>query len=344
MEPGQELRALEQAILRQDVGLEAPTLKRSVLQQSRWQRSRGRRSHSPSARGSEDRDRPVLRRRRLDRRWRSRPTRRYCGRSLARYFERMKAIVEHHGGTVEKFIGDAVMAVFGVPLAHEDDALRACRAAVEMREAFPGTRARGPDRHHHGRGRYRHGGAPRHRRRGQRRSSPAADGAAGGGASRRSPPSSWCCKAVEVEALEPLALKGKAQPVEASRLLAVHDAPERRHEARFVGRERELAAIREAWERALTEQRCELVTIIGEAGVGKSRLVAEALASMDARTSRVVACPTARGSPTGRWSRSSSSSMCVPLTRRRLGDQRPARQVGGGRRRRRDRLGVSQAA
>src|SRR6266516_216740 len=56
---------------------------------------------------------------------------------LARYFERMKAIVESHGGTVEKFIGDAVMAVFGVPAAHEDDALRACRAAMEMREAFP---------------------------------------------------------------------------------------------------------------------------------------------------------------------------------------------------------------
>ena len=48
----------------------------------------------------------------------------------------MKTIVERHGGTVEKFIGDAVMAVFGVPAAHEDDALRACRAAVEMREAF----------------------------------------------------------------------------------------------------------------------------------------------------------------------------------------------------------------
>src|SRR5205809_7490488 len=56
---------------------------------------------------------------------------------LARYFERMKAIVESHGGTVEKFVGDAVMAVFGVPVVHEDDALRAVRAAFEMREAFP---------------------------------------------------------------------------------------------------------------------------------------------------------------------------------------------------------------
>ena len=56
---------------------------------------------------------------------------------LARYFERMRGIVESHGGSVEKFIGDAVMAVFGVPAPHEDDALRACRAAVEMRNALP---------------------------------------------------------------------------------------------------------------------------------------------------------------------------------------------------------------
>jgi hypothetical protein len=56
---------------------------------------------------------------------------------LARYFERMKSIVERHGGTVEKFIGDSVMAVFGVPLAHEDDALRAVRAAAEMLAALP---------------------------------------------------------------------------------------------------------------------------------------------------------------------------------------------------------------
>jgi class 3 adenylate cyclase len=56
---------------------------------------------------------------------------------LAVYFERMKAIVERHGGTVEKFIGDAVMAVFGVPVLHEDEALRGVRAAVEMRDSLP---------------------------------------------------------------------------------------------------------------------------------------------------------------------------------------------------------------
>ncbi|TMB87502.1 MAG: zinc-ribbon domain-containing protein, partial [Chloroflexi bacterium] len=56
---------------------------------------------------------------------------------LARYFRQMKTIIERHGGTVEKFVGDAVLAVFGVPQVHEDDALRAVRAAVEMRDAMP---------------------------------------------------------------------------------------------------------------------------------------------------------------------------------------------------------------
>ena len=55
-------------------------------------------------------------------------------RVMARYFEVAREVIEGHGGTVEKFIGDAVMAVFGVPVLHEDDALRAVRAAAELRE------------------------------------------------------------------------------------------------------------------------------------------------------------------------------------------------------------------
>ena len=54
---------------------------------------------------------------------------------MRRYFEDLRAILERHGGTVEKFVGDAVMAVFGIPVSHEDDALRAVRAASEMRDA-----------------------------------------------------------------------------------------------------------------------------------------------------------------------------------------------------------------
>src|SRR5438067_1185915 len=57
-------------------------------------------------------------------------------RVMARYFEAMSSVIERHGGTVEKFIGDAVMAVFGVPVVHEDDALRAVRAASEMQTSL----------------------------------------------------------------------------------------------------------------------------------------------------------------------------------------------------------------
>ena len=57
-------------------------------------------------------------------------------RVMTRYFETMRAVLERHGGTVEKYIGDAVMAVFGIPQLHEDDALRAVRAASEMRDAL----------------------------------------------------------------------------------------------------------------------------------------------------------------------------------------------------------------
>jgi tetratricopeptide (TPR) repeat protein len=87
---------------------------------------------------------------------------------------------------------------------------------------------------------------------------------------------------VEVERLEPLELKGKSRPVPAHRLVRVREAPERRPKARFVGRERELAIVRGAWRRVQAEQRCELVTVVADAGVGKSRLVAEALASIEA--------------------------------------------------------------
>ena len=104
---------------------------------------------------------------------------------LARYFERMKTIVESHGGTVEKFIGDAVMAVFGIPAAHEDDALRACRAAVEMRDALPELGIRWPDRREHGRGGDGNLGAACDRRRGQRRGALRAGCRAGRGADRR---------------------------------------------------------------------------------------------------------------------------------------------------------------
>ncbi len=101
--------------------------------------------------------------------------------------------------------------------------------------------------------------------------------------------------AVVAEPVEPLELKGKAEPVPAFRLVAVLDTPERSHASRFVGRERELALITDAWQRAQTESCCELLTVVGDAGVGKSRLVAEALATIGARAVRGRCLPYGEG-------------------------------------------------
>jgi class 3 adenylate cyclase len=202
-------------------------------------------------------------------------------RLLARYFERMRGIVEEHGGSVEKFIGDAVMAVFGVPAVHEDDALRACRAAVVMRAAFAGLGVEGRIGVCTGEvvtgteERLATGDALNVAARLQQAAAP-------GEVLIAEATLALVAEAVEVEPLEPLVLKGKSEPLPAFRLLAARQASERRHESVFVGRERELALLREAWERVRAERRCELFTIVADAGLGKSRLAAEALASIEA--------------------------------------------------------------
>ena len=146
---------------------------------------------------------------------------------LARYFERMKAIVERHGGSVEKFIGDAVMAVFGVPVLHEDDALRAVRAAVEMRDALPelglqgrigvmtGEVVTGTEE------RLATGDAVNVAARLEQAAQP-------GEVLVGEPTLALVRDAADVEPIEPLELKGKSEPVPAYRLLRVRDAPERR--------------------------------------------------------------------------------------------------------------------
>ncbi|MGB2953655.1 MAG: adenylate/guanylate cyclase domain-containing protein [Gaiellaceae bacterium] len=201
---------------------------------------------------------------------------------LARYFERMKTIVERHGGTVEKFIGDAVMAVFGVPVLHEDDALRALRAAVEMREAFPelGVRGRigvttgevvtGTEE------RLATGDAVNVAARLEQTAVPGEIliGEETHGLTR---------DAAEVEPLGPRELKGKGEPVVAYRLLAVYGEERfaQDADAPMVGRERELRQLASVWERVVSESACQLFTILGPAGVGKSRLAAEFLASLE---------------------------------------------------------------
>jgi len=201
---------------------------------------------------------------------------------LARYFERMKAIVESHGGTVEKFIGDAVMAVFGVPQVHEDDALRACRAAIEMRDALPELRVQA--RIGLTTGEVVTGTEERLATGDAVNTAARLEQAAQPGEILIGEPALLLVRgAVEAEPVEALALKGKAEPVPAYLLVSLLSTPTRSHQARFVGRERELALVHAGWERARSETRCELITVVGEAGVGKSRLVAEALALIDSR-------------------------------------------------------------
>jgi class 3 adenylate cyclase/tetratricopeptide (TPR) repeat protein len=205
---------------------------------------------------------------------------------LARYFERMKSIVERHGGLVEKFIGDAVMAVFGLPAVHEDDAVRALQAAAEMQLAMPelgiagrigvcsGEVVTGTEE------RLATGDAVNVAARLQQAAQP--------GETLLSETTLRLARdAVEAEPVEPLSLKGKREPVPAWRLVAVSTAAaERRFDSLLVGRERELGTLAEAWQRVCGRPGCELVTVVGAAGVGKSRLAAEFLAGAEATVIR----------------------------------------------------------
>jgi class 3 adenylate cyclase/tetratricopeptide (TPR) repeat protein len=206
------------------------------------------------------------------------------------YFESMRTVLERHGGIVEKYIGDAIMAVFGLPRAHEDDALRATRAAAEMTGALAGLNlelertwgVRLATRTGVNTGEIVVGDAAA----GQR----LATGDAVNVAARleqSAPPERVLLgattyqlvkDAVAVEAAEPLSLKGKALPVDTFRLVGVRPgAPgvARRLNAPLIGRAEELARLMEAFDRVEIDCRCLLMTVLGDAGVGKSRLADE---------------------------------------------------------------------
>ena len=201
---------------------------------------------------------------------------------LARYFEHMKAIVERHGGTVEKFIGDAVMAVFGVPLLHEDDALRALRAASEMAAELPTLGIEGRIGVMTGEvvtgttERLATGDAVNVAARLEQAAAP-------GEVLLGEDTLRLTRDAVDVEPVEPLSLKGKDAPLSAYRLLAVHgdDGVARRPGAPMVGRVAELRRLRDALDQAVRDRSCQLFSILGAAGVGKSRLTAELIASLE---------------------------------------------------------------
>jgi len=210
-------------------------------------------------------------------------------RVLSRYFIEVSRVLERHGGTVEKFIGDAVMAVFGIPTVHEDDALRAVRAASELREAVSRLNVELQAQFGIELG-FRTGidtgevvsGDPSEGQSfatgeavvvAQRLEAIASSGEILIGAATYR----LVRDAVLVEPLEPLELKGKG-PTRAWRLLGVvTGAPAfaRRLDSPLVGRERELMLLDQAFRRAVDERACHLFTVLGTAGIGKSRLVNE---------------------------------------------------------------------
>jgi class 3 adenylate cyclase/tetratricopeptide (TPR) repeat protein len=214
---------------------------------------------------------------------------------MDRYFTAMKTVLERHGGVVEKFIGDAVMAVFGLPQVHEDDPVRAVRAASDMTTAVielndelerrwgvtlatrtgistgvvvVGDPASGQ--------RLATGDAINVAARLEQAAAPGE--ILVGDTTYR-----LVKDAVTVEAIPPLPLKGKSEPVPAYRLIEVHRGREgvaRRFDTPLVGRDKEMARIEHAFERAVERASCELDTVVGEAGVGKSRLVREVVADL----------------------------------------------------------------
>jgi class 3 adenylate cyclase/tetratricopeptide (TPR) repeat protein len=208
---------------------------------------------------------------------------------MTRYFAEMRGALERHGGRVEKYIGDAVMAVFGLPKLHEDDALRAVRAAAEMRERLVALNDE-LDRLWGVRLANRTGvntgevvaGDP-----GALERLVVGDAVNVAARLEQAAPTMGILigdstyrlvrDAVDVESVEPLELKGKSGPTRAYLLhgLRAVDAQAAQHDLPLVGREEELARALEAFAATLTDRRPRLLIVVGDAGVGKSRLVAE---------------------------------------------------------------------
>jgi class 3 adenylate cyclase/tetratricopeptide (TPR) repeat protein len=209
---------------------------------------------------------------------------------MSRYFEEMRSAVASHGGTVEKFIGDALMAVFGVPTVHEDDALRAVRAAVQMRELLASLNVELERTY----------AARLEIRTGINTGEVVAGDPAGGQSFVTGDTVNVAARleqaaepgeiligeethrlvrdAVVAEPIDPLELKGKAERVIAFRLEKVTPgaAPyARRLDSPLVGREDELERLRGALDEAARQGICRAVTVVGDAGLGKTRLVTE---------------------------------------------------------------------
>jgi class 3 adenylate cyclase len=208
---------------------------------------------------------------------------------LTLYFSAMKPILERHGGTIEKYIGDVTIAVFGLPRMHEDDALRAVRAAAEMREALAelnvalrtgfGVVLENRTGVSSGEVVTGEGGGSRRLVTGDAVNLAARleQAAAAGEVLIGESAYRLVRDAVEVVPVELLDLKDKSEPVRGYRLVSVIAGSRSARPAGrpLVGRARELAALEAEFRHSASGPGCRLVTLLGEAGVGKSRLIEE---------------------------------------------------------------------
>src|SRR5581483_593789 len=218
---------------------------------------------------------------------------------LLRFHAAVKEAVERHGGVVEKFIGDAVFALFGAEEAHEDDAVRAVRAALDARDAVARLRDEEPWLDLHVRLGAATGealvavGAPRDTAEGivagdvlntaaRIQAAAPVDGVLVGAETYHA-----ARAAIEFREAAAIPAKGKADPVpawEAVAPLAPSARPGR--SSPLVGRAAELARLGAVWNDVLATGRAALAAVVGPAGSGKSRLVAELLAATGARVLR----------------------------------------------------------
>jgi class 3 adenylate cyclase/tetratricopeptide (TPR) repeat protein len=216
-------------------------------------------------------------------------------RVILRYFDETRGVLERHGGTVEKFIGDAVMAIFGVPVLHEDDALRAVRAGDELRTTLDGLNDE-LERQWGVRLEWRiaintgevvvgdpdstqtiaSGDTVNVAARLQQVAQPG-DILLGRETYR------LVSDRVRAGPLESFSLKGKSEQVKTWRLEQVRASAERvfrRLDAPLIGRESEQRVLHELYRQALDEQTCQLITVLGPAGIGKTRLAQEIAARL----------------------------------------------------------------
>jgi class 3 adenylate cyclase/tetratricopeptide (TPR) repeat protein len=231
------------------------------------------------------------------------------------YYARVKKEIENYGGTVEKFIGDAVMAVFGAPIAHEDDPARAMLAAVAIREALSELNADNPGldlririavttgealvrldaRPEQGEG-IAAGDVVNTAARLQ--AAAPVDGILADDATRRA-----SRHLIEYRLADAVVAKGKAEPVPAweavSRIARLGVDIAFQGGAPLVGREEELAALRDALARAVRSRSAQLVTLVGAPGLGKSRLVWELYEAVHTDPSLLVAWRQGRSLPYG---------------------------------------------